>query len=751
MNKFSALFACALIFTNSNAQGIDPNTVLPTSQFEWDDLFKIAPKPTNISQFTADGKLLITQKTAGNQWWIITNNPAAKQDSITTLFHSNWFSNPVPKGKFTFSEDHKFLVLETNSKSVYRHSYTSDVWVYDLVQKKEYLVSKNAMNATLSPDNKKVAFVRDNNLFVFDFSSTPREYAVTTDGKFNSIINGAVDWVYEEEFSMSQGFYWSPTGNKLAYYRFDESQVKEFSMDIFGNKESYPSQEKWKYPKAGEDNSKVDVYVYDLASKNSEKLPLEPKNPEPGGYYIPRFQWAHTDDILTVQRLNRHQNHWELLTWNTRTNQLQELTSERNSAYVEIVDELILLPNSTKILYTSESSGYNHIYWIDYATNKKIRSGAVTNGNWQVNKIVGYSPEKNLIYYTSTEFSTVEDHLYSISPEGRNKSAILYPSEKPGQPLTGNQTVMASPNCHWMYIFESNFSENAIYRVHLLGPNQYKTTNSDENYTKSVSLKNPGSVTFGEVPASALEKGIGPEIGLNYWMMKPANFDPKKKYPLLMYVYGGPGNSICRNSRNSYFAWYQHLASKGYIIVCVDNRGTGNKGQQFKKCTYLELGKIEHSDQRSAAKYFSAMPFIDSSRIGIWGWSFGGYMSSLCITKSADVFKMAIAVAPVTHWKYYDNIYTERYLRTPQENPKGYEDNSPINFTKNIKGNYLIVHGTADDNVHFQNAVNMVNSMIASNVNFDSEYYPNRNHGIGDPSARRHLFKRLTNYILENL
>lgn len=749
MKKLFSLLLGSSFIVASWAQGIDPKKALPTSQFEWDDMFKIAPKPAAISKFTADGRLLITQKSSKKTWWIITNNPATKQDSIETLFHSDWFSESVPQGGYTFSADHKFMVLETNTKPLFRHTYTAEVWVINLQSKQVIKVPGRAMNAALSPDNQRVAYVRDNNLFIYDFSGTPKEIQVTSDGKFNHIINGAVDWVYEEEFSMSQGFYWSPSGSKIAYYRFDESQVKEFSMDIFTG--LYPQQEKWKYPKAGEDNSKVDVFIYDLKSANSEKLPLEPANPEPGGYYIPRFQWLHTDDYLTIQRLNRHQNHWELLLWQAQTKNLRELASERDSAYVEIVDELMLLPKTTQLIYTSEKSGYNHMYRLDYLINKKTFEWPVTSGNWQVNKIVGYSPEKNLIYYTSTEFSTVEDHLYSISPDGRNKTAVLNPKEKMGAPLSGNQTVMASPNCHWMYVIESNFSENPIYLTHLLGPNQYKTTQSDETYTQNVQLKNPGSVTFGEIPYSALEQGIGPEMGLNYWMLKPANFDPTKKYPLLMYVYGGPGNSICRNSRNGYFAWYQHLAAKGYIVVCVDNRGTGNKGAAFKKCTYQQLGKIEHLDQRAAAKYLGNLPYIDANRIGIWGWSFGGYMSSLCITKSSDVFKTAIAVAPVTHWKYYDNIYTERYLRTPQENPTGYEENSPLNFADQIKGNYLIVHGTADDNVHFQNAVEMVNKMIKANVEFDSEYYPNRNHGIGDGAARKHLFKKLTEYILENL
>lgn len=691
------------------------------------------PKRQKMSDFTSDGKLLITEKTdtKSKSWWAITANPANKSDSLSTLFHSDWFPQKPEKGDLVFSKNNQFLLISTQPQSIYRHSVSVEATVVNIPQKKTYKIPGRVQYATLSPDNKNLAYVRDNNLYIYQLE-TEKEIAVTSDGKKNEIINGGVDWVYEEEFSMSQGFEWSPNGNSIAYYKFDESKVPEFSMDVFTD--LYPRQERWKYPKAGENNSVVNVYVYSL-NGNNIKLELGSENDQ----YIPRFKWSLSDEFLSIQRLNRLQNHWEILFYNTLKKSLQTIVEEKDSAYVEITDNLLFIPNCPEFIYTSEKSGFNHIYLKNYLNGSERM---VTTGKWQVNSIVGYNPEANKLYFTSTELSTVEDRLYAIALSGKDKTMVI-PSLK-GE---GNQTVIASPNCHWMYISQTNFSDTPTYHFYLVGK-QYRSHFQDTQFTKNLQSRNPGMVEFNEM---SISNGNESPVVLNYWMLKPANFDPNKKYPLLMYVYGGPGNSICRNSFQGYYAWFQHLASRGYIVACVDNRGTGNKGAQFKKCTYLKLGELEHLDQHNAALYFGKLPFIDANRIGTWGWSFGGYMSSLCITKSADVFKMAIAVAPVTHWKYYDNIYTERYLRTPQLNKSGYENNSPINYVDNIKGKFLIVHGTGDDNVHFQNTVEMVNAMIRKNKPFNSEFYPNRAHGIGDMQARTHLFQLLTNYIEDNL
>lgn len=697
---------------------------------------RLRTKTGPIYPFTPDGKDLLqvgnyldSAKDYPNQWFVNLIDPHEKFQTRDTLFNSAWFRDSLEQGAFTLSENRNFMLVEINAQAIYRHSVSVNAYVVDLKKKITLPIPGRLRYPSLSPDNRKVAYVRENNLFVYDLTAQ-LETQITTDGAFNSLINGAVDWVYEEEFSMSRGFEWSPSGRYIAYYKFDESRVKEFSMDEFND--LYPNQVRWKYPKAGEDNSKVDVYVYDSEKNQSIQLPLQSERDQ----YIPRIQWLHTDNNLSVQRLNRLQNFWELLIWNTEKSELSIRIQEGRETYLNINESLTLVPNSTLFLYLSDISGYRHIYSCDYASG---RISGITEGKWQVNGINAFHTEENRIYYNSTETSTLEDHVYSVKLNGKNKKSVLgY------KPLSGNQYAITSKYGQWMYIINSCMSETPHYQTILLGKN-FRQVHDDSSFRTKVQQMELSAVTFDKIPVK------GTEFQLNYYMIKPQNFDPAKKYPLLMHCYGGPGNSIARNSLNSYYAWYQFLASKGYIVVCVDNRGTGNQGEAFQKCTYKNLGQLEQEDQRMAAEFFGRLPYINKERIGIWGWSFGGYLTSLCMVKSPDIFKMGIAVAPVTHWKYYDNIYTERYLQRPIDNPAGYEENSPINFTKNMKGNYLIIHGTGDDNVHFQNSAEMIKSLIQAGNAFDSEIYPNRAHGISDRAARIHLFNKMTRYLLENL
>ncbi len=726
--------------------------IASAQNISFDDIFinrSLRPKPANIGQFTEDGKFLIATKSNSKDWWIITQNPSNPTDSLKTLFHSSWINQKIQQGATKFSNDYQFLLVETNQKQIYRHSYSVIAYVIDIQNKKVIDIPGRVLYPTLSPDNQNVAYVKENNLYIFNLQKK-QETAVTTDGKINQMINGAVDWVYEEEFSMSQGFSWSPTGNFLAYYRFDESKVKEFSMDIFND--LYPSQEKWKYPKAGEANSTVDVFIYNITKNKSVQAYIESQRDQ----YIPRIQWTQTDNQLSIQRLNRLQNHWELLFCDPNSGICKTIIEEKDPAYVEITDDLMFIPNSTKFFYTSEKSGFNHLYLFDYVKGTNVQ---ITEGQWQVNKICGFNASTQTVYYTSTEYSTIQDNLWRVSIASKKRQML-----KTG--FEGNQTVIMSHNALWYYVMSSSFSEKPVYTTilvdgskELVQSSKMKALQKAEFYSSSVMLTiednqkwtenltrlNLGTCTFGE-----FKNNEG--TSLNYWMIKPANFDSTKKYPVLMYMYGGPGHSTVRNAyagRN--FLWFQHLASQGYIVFSVDNRGTGNKGAAFKKSTYLNLGKYEQEDQAAGAIWLGSQKYIDASRIGVWGWSFGGYLTSLCMVKSPSLFKMGMAVAPVTHWKYYDNIYTERYLRTPELNKIGYEENSPLNFTANLKGKYLIVHGTADDNVHFQNATEMIKAMIKSGTNFDSEIYPNRNHGIGDMDAQKHLFRKLTTFVKENL
>ncbi|MCC7298761.1 MAG: S9 family peptidase [Bacteroidia bacterium] len=724
MLKIGVLFTTALAFIG--------NVSAQLKSFNLDDIFK---KNTFAMKFApgfnvmADGKSYSVQEANGASWKL--NRYSLETGTLVeTLFSGESLTDITPPESYEFSSDETHLLVTRNTERIYRHSTKANAFVIDIAKKEMVEIpGGQVMYPTISPDNKNVAYVRDNNLFIFNLVSK-KETAVTNDGKINEIINGGVDWVYEEEFSMSQGFEWNTNGKFLAYYKFDESKVKQFSMDMWGS--LYPEQEVWKYPKAGEDNSKVDVFIFNTESNNSVQCKTGSENDQ----YLPRIKWTQDANILSVQRLNRKQNHWELLFFETTTaaEKSTVVRDETSNTYIDINDNLYFIKGTTQILYTSEKNGYNHLYCFDY---KKGKEQQITNGNWDVVAMAAVNELLETIYYTSSEISPIEDHLYSIKFNGKNKTLLT--------PEPGNHNISFGGGNLYYTDMSSSFASPYVFTLKKAGSDSSRVLENNQALIDKFKEYDLGKTEFGKLTTASNNE-------LNYWMIKPPNFDPQKKYPVFMHVYGGPGHNTVRNSyggRN--FLWHQYLASIGYIVISVDNRGTGNRGKEFKHSTYLQLGKLELQDQTEAAKWIGKQPWADASRIGIWGWSFGGYMSSLCISKSADVFKTAIAVAPVTNWRFYDNIYTERFLQKPQDNATGYDENSPINFVNGIKGNYLIVHGTGDDNVHFQNSVEMVNAMIKAGVNFDSEFYPNRNHGIGDRAAQYHLYKRMTDFVIQKL
>ena len=629
---------------------------------------------------------------------------------------------------YTFSKDEKKILFATETKSIYRYSSKSKYFVYDLLTRKvDTLKSEKVMYATFSPNGDKVAYVFHNNLFIRDLKSK-NTTQITFDGEVNKIINGASDWVYEEEFGLVKAFQWSPDGEQLAYYKFDESNVKEFSMDMFKN-ELYPSQYEFKYPKAGEENSKVSIHLFDLKSQKTNAITFR-KEYE----YFPRMGWTKNEDILFVSAMNRHQNKLDFILCNTSTNNSRVLFTETDKYYIDIHDNTTFTVDKNHMIWTSEKSGFNHIYHINLENGKWKQ---ITNGDWEVTKYHGMDAEKNRVFYTSNEEGTIHRGLYSIGINGDDKIKL---SSKIG---THNST----------------FSNGMKY---------YSNTYSTANIPPYISLHNSNGkkirvlednaeliTTMSEFDLSNKEFfsfKTSEDIKLNGWMIKPSDFDASKKYPVFMFLYGGPGSQQVLNSWGwfNYF-WYQHLAQKGYIVACVDNRGTGGRGAEFKKLTYQQLGKYETIDQIEANKYLANLDYVDKDRIGIQGWSYGGYLSSLAITKGAENFKMAIAVAPVTNWRYYDNIYTERYMRTPQENPEGYDENSPINHVEKLKGEYLLIHGSADDNVHVQNTYEMISALVKANKQFDLFIYPDKNHGIYGGNTRLHLYRLMTDYVLENL
>ena len=798
MNSRSRLISqtsCFLLFLGSAISSSWAQSTTPSNTLTLESIFKdpsLYPKPGNFGEFAPDGKHFIELKLEEPQssdkktsnspiaWSLIKKDIEGKSNTPIVLFDAHWFDKTPPQGSYEISSDEKFMVVQYEMQQVYRHSFTAKCYVVDLQNHKITYIPERMRYPTLSPDNKRIAYVKNNNVFIYDLLAA-KETQITTDGEENKIINGAVDWVYEEEFTMDNGMRWSPSGNFLAFYHFDESKVKEFSMDMFNSKELYPSQTHWKYPKAGEDNAKVDVHVYSL---NDNQTRIAKTNSE-RDQYLPRIQWTQNDQFLSIQRLNRWQNHWELLFCNPINGNCDLILEEVDSAYVEITDNLTFIPKTTQFIYSSEKSGFNHLYLHDYSeciekgnvspncAATQRYSKALTSGPFDVIRFLGYVDATKSIVYSSSEQSMIDDHVYCIGLNGKGKKRLTEPGF--------NYNVSLGPNAIYYTESSSNNSNSPIveHRIKRMDGKWSKDVELNSAWSEKMKSLNLGQVKFDEYATDTSVTGYWKTefwhlAAQNGWDAKtaiaqyeihqqllnkqitytiyPPNFDASKKYPVLMFVYGGPGSNQVRNqfgSRN--FFYHQYLASQGYLISVVDNRGTGRKGAIFKKSTYLELGLLESTDHAYAAKQMAKLSYVDSSRIGIWGWSFGGYMSSSAITKHSDVFKAALAVAPVTHWKFYDNIYTERYLRRPIDNPLGYENNSPLNFTDGIKGNYLLIHGTGDDNVHWQNSAEMINAMIKSGAKYDSEVYPNRNHGIGDRAASFHLYRRMTNFILEKL
>lgn len=657
-------------------------------------------------------------------------------DSILNAANIKEDGKKIPTGDYEASADKKRVLLFTNRESIYRRSSKAYTYVYDFAGAKlQKLDTGKVLHATFSPDGSKVAYVKDNNLYVYDVASASSK-AITTDGKWNFVINGNCDWVYEEEFEFTRAFDWSPKGNYIAYYRFDESKVKEYEFTQFDN--SHNKQYQYKYPKAGEDNSVVDIYIYDVNKGTKAKAQYEQ-----GDIYIPRIKWTMDDNSLVVFWMNRHQDNLKLLLTNAQTGSSNTLYEEKNKYYIDITDNWQFLNDGKSFLFTSEMNGYNHIYL--YSMDGKTKT-QISKGNFDVTSIDGVDETNKRIYYT----------MAYPRPMDRNAFVTDF-AAKTTVPLTQGEAthrIVLNDKFTQFYDYKSDLNTPQVVTLNdivvnkkkQLGTSLVKTVNENAKLKSKIEEYGYGKAEFIRVPNS---KGDT----LNGWMLKPADFDPSKKYPVLFCNYGGPGSQQVANRFGAVSSWHQMLAQKGFIVVSVDNTGTGFRGEAFKKKTYLQLGKFEIEDQIDAAKYLGTLSFVDKNNIGHWGWSFGGFMSALAITKGNEVFSAAVSVAPVTSWRYYDNIYTERYMRTPQENASGYDDNSPINFTDRIKGKYLLIHGTADDNVHFQNSVQMVKALVKSNIDFESAYYPDKNHGISGmmDNTTFHLWSKMTNWILENL
>jgi dipeptidyl-peptidase 4 len=640
-------------------------------------------------------------------------------------------TTPIELSDYTFSKDETKMLIATGTEYIYRYSSVSEYYIWDITTKKLRRLSTGGKQrlATFSPDGSKVAFVRDNNLIVTDLVSNV-ETQVTTDGKQDEIINGTTDWVYEEEFAITQGFEWSPDGKKIAFYRFDESKVPEFTFIEWGD--LYPKEIKFKYPKAGEPNSLVTVHVYDVASQQIIPVELGSETDQ----YVPRIFWTKEPGKLMVLQLNRLQNQLQLLLADASTGKTTPVYQEGNPYYIEETnyDHFIFIDN-TRFLMTSERSGFYHIFL--HTLDHSAKFAELTTGNWDVTDVFGYDESTGLVWFAAASSSPLDREIWTVDLKGKMKQV----SDK-----EGTHRPQFSSNYRYYVDNYTDANTPSLYTVNKPSGKVLRTLENNEALRKAMADYNFSKKEFFTFTTSE-------GVELNGWKILPPGFDPNKKYPVLMEVYGGPGSQTVLNaSGNPFdFTWYQMLAQKGYIVASVDNRGTGARGEAFKKITYLQLGKYETIDQIEAAKYFASQSYVDPARIGIWGWSYGGFMSTLCITKGADVFSMAIAVAPVTNWRYYDNIYTERFMRKPQDNASGYDDNSPINFADKLKGKYLVIHGTGDDNVHVQNTMDMTTALLKANKQFEMFLYPNKNHGIYGGTTRLNLYTKMTDFILKNL
>ncbi|MFD2200114.1 S9 family peptidase [Shivajiella indica] len=632
---------------------------------------------------------------------------------------------------YSFNPEETKALIASEVESIYRRSSKGVYHVVDLKNgsSQKLMDGEKIMYATLSPDNDKVAFVKDNNLYFIELESK-EVTQITLDGKRNHIINGAADWVYEEEFSMSKAFDWSPDGKKIAFIRFDETEVPEFNMQTWGK--LYPEDYRFKYPKAGEKNALVSIHIYDLDSKKTVKVDTG----EESDIYLPRIYWTGDVSTLAFLKMNRLQNQLDLMYANANSGESKLILQEKADTYVDLDynDDLRFLEGDKGFIRTSEQDGFKHVYHHDNE-GKLIRQ--ITSGNWEVTNLVGVDEKNKKIYYISTEASPLERNLYVINMDGKGKKILT--------PEKGTTSVNMSRD--FKYYIANHSSANSPLRVTLNEASGKLVKVLEENAELKSAIAN-----YNISPREFFTFNTVDGTSLNAYMIKPADFDGNKKYPVLMYVYGGPGSQNVTNSwGGTRDFWHHHLASEGYIVVCVDNRGTGARGRDFKHITYANLGKFETEDQIAGAKHLGSLPYVDKSRIGIWGWSYGGYMSSLALMIGNDVFKSAIAVAPVTTWRYYDTIYTERYLQTPQMNAAGYDNYSPITHVNSLKGNLLLIHGTGDDNVHFQNAVDLVDALVKADKQFETMYYPNRNHGIYGGNTTWHLYSLMTDFIKRKL
>lgn len=733
--KFIFLFFCLCCLAGFAQEGkaLDLKEI-NSGKFSPENIYGVVPMPDgeHYTQRNAEGTQIVKYSFRTGEPVEVVFDVAKARECPFKKFDS-----------YQFSPDGSKILIATETTPIYRHSYTAVHYLYPVKRNDKGVTTNNIVEKlsdggpqqapVFSPDGNLVAFVRDNNIFLVKLLYGNSESQVTEDGKLNSVLNGIPDWVYEEEFGFNRALEFNADNTMLAYVRFDESEVPSYTFPLFAGEaprnnalQDYPGEYTYKYPKAGYPNSKVSVHTFDIKSKVTRqvKLPIDADG------YIPRIRFTQDPNKLAIMTLNRHQNRFDMYFADPRSTVCKLALRDESPYYINenVFDNIRFYPDNFS--FVSDKSGYPHLYW--YSMNGNLIK-QVTSGNYEVKSFIGWNPDTNEFYYTSNEESPMRQAVYKID----RKSKKVKLSNQQGT----NSPIFSSSMKYFMNKFTSLDTPMLITLNDNTGKVLKTLVTNDKLKEKLAGYAIPQKEFF----TFKTTEGVD----LNGWVMKPVNFDPSKRYPVLMFQYSGPGSQQVLDKWG--ISWETYMASLGYVVACVDGRGTGGRGSEFQKCTYLNLGVKEAKDQVEAAKYLGGLPYVDKGRIGIWGWSFGGYMTIMSMSEGTPVFKAGVAVAAPTDWKYYDTVYTERFMRTPKENAEGYKAASAFSRADNLHGNLLLVHGMADDNVHFQNCTEYAEHLVQLGKQFDMQVYTNRNHGIYGGNTRNHLYTRLTNFFLNNL
>lgn len=679
------------------------------------------------AQISKDGKQVVKYSfKTGKQVGVIFDANAVRGANIGSI------------DGYVMSPDGRRMLIQTHTKRIYRRSFTAEYYIYTLGNSSVVPLSDGGPQQTpiFSPDGNQIAFVRDNNIFLVKLLYDNAESQVTKDGKRNEVINGIPDWVNEEEFATNSSMVFTADSKQICWIRYDESAVKEYSMQMFkGSNPSmdeyadYPGFYSYKYPVAGGENSKVAVYSYDIKSRQTRKMQL----PLDADGYIPRIKMTSDPTKVAIFTLNRHQDNLSIYMANPLSTVCQLVIQDKVDKYfkeeamanIKITDRHILMP--------SDRDGYMHLYLYTLGGQLKRR---VTRGNYEVTDVYGYDEATGDVYYAANELGPQDKQVYVAHQNGKTERLTA---------REGYNSATFSAGYKYFINTWSDINTPVVYTLNNNSGKVLSTLVDNKGLKEKLAAYDLGTR---ELFSFTTSEGVK----LNGWMVKPAGFDASRRYPVIMYQYGGPGNQQVLNSWNIGMCGQgalleQYMAQQGYIVVCVDGRGTGGRGAEFEKCTYLRLGELEAKDQVETALWLGSQPYVDKNRIGIWGWSYGGWNTLMSMSEGRPVFRAGVAVAPPTSWRYYDTVYSERYMRTPKENPSGYDEVNPMARVDKLSGALLICHGLADDNVHFQNTAEYTEALVQADKDFKENIYTNRNHSIYGGNTRNHLFRQIVNFF----